>query len=53
MAGLVMQVSGNLVEVDILELLRIPCCGVGICQTSMGLVMKEIDMKLTLRMAEK
>ena len=30
MAGLVMQASGNLVEVDTLELSRFPCCGVGI-----------------------
>ena len=38
-AGLVMQASGNLVEVDILELSRFPCRGVGICQTSIGLVL--------------
>ena len=30
MAGLVMQASGNLVEVDILELSRFQCSGVGI-----------------------
>ena len=29
-AGLVLQASGNLVEVDILELSRFPCRGVGI-----------------------
>ena len=49
MAGLVMQVSGNLVEVDILKLSRFTCCGVGICHTSIGLVLmmaKEIDLKL-------
>ena len=52
-----MQVSGNLVEVvDILELSRLPCRGVGICHTSGGLVLimvKEIDLKLTLGMAER
>ena len=55
MAGLVMQVSGNLVEVDILELSKFPCRGVGICHTSIGLVlvMKEIDLKLTMGMAER
>ena len=30
MADLVMQASGNLVEVDILELSESPCSGVGI-----------------------
>ena len=55
-AGLVMQASGNLVEVDILDLSRFPCRGVGICHTSIGLVLimaKEIDLKLTLGMAER
>ena len=55
-SGLVMQASGNLVEVDILELSRFSCSGVGICFTSIGLVLmvvKEIDLKLTQGMAEK
>ena len=55
-AGLVMQVSGNLVEVDIKELLRFPCRGVDIFCTSVRLVllmMKEIDLKLTQGMAER
>ena len=30
MAGLAMQASGSLVEGDILEQSRFPCCGVGI-----------------------
>ena len=50
-----MQASGNLVEMDILELSKFPCRRVGICHTSIGLVlvmMKEIDLKLTLGMAE-
>ena len=45
-----MQASGNIVEVDILELSRFPCCGVDIFCTSIRLVlmmMKEIDLKLT------
>ena len=49
-----MQVSGNLVEVDILELSTFPHRGVGICHISMGLVLmmvEEIDLKLTLGMA--
>ena len=56
MVGLVMQASGNLVVVDILELSRFPCRGVDICQTSIGLVqmtVKEIDLKLTQGMAER
>ena len=51
-----MQVSGNLVEVDILELSRFPCRSVGICHTKIGLVLmmvKEIDLKLTQGMAER
>ena len=55
-AGLVMQASGNLVEVDILALSRLPYCGVGICHTSIGLVLimvKEIGLKLTQGMAER
>ena len=55
-AGLVKQASGNLLEVDILELSRFPCCGVGICHTSIGLVLmmvREIYLKLTEGMAEK
>ena len=54
-AGLVMQASGNLVEVDILELSRLPCSKVDIFSTSVGLVllmMKEIYLKLTQGMAE-
>ena len=51
-AGLVMQASaGNLVEVDILEWSRFPCHGVGICHTSMRLVLtmvKGIDLTLNL-----
>ena len=49
-----MQASGNLVEE--LELSRFLCCGVGICHTRVGLVliiMKEIDLKLILEMAER
>ena len=58
MAGLVMQASGNLVEVDILELSRsrFPCRGVDIFCTSIRLVlllMKEIDLILTQGMAER
>ena len=52
-----MQACGNLVEVDILELSRFPCHGVGIFHTSIRLVLmmvKEIvDLKLTLGMAER
>ena len=51
-----MQASGNLVDVDILELPRFPCCGVDIFCTSIRLVlmmMKEIDLKLTQGMAER
>ena len=51
-----MQASGNLVEVDILELLRFPCRGAGISHTSIGLVLimvKEIDLKLTQGMTER
>ena len=50
-----MQVSVNQLEFDILEQPRFPCCGVGMCHTSIGLVLmivKEIDQKLTLGMAE-
>ena len=36
-AGLVMEASGSLVDVDILELPESPCSGVCICCTSMGL----------------
>ena len=45
-----MQASGSLVEVDILELMRILCPGVGICHTSIApglMLMKELDLKLT------
>ena len=54
-ADFVMQASGNLVEVDILELSRFPCRGVDIFCTIIRLVllmMKEIDLKLTQGMAE-
>ena len=54
--GLVMQASGKLVEVDILELSRFPCCGVDIFYTSIVLVLmmvKEIDLKLTQGMSER
>ena len=50
-----MQASGNQVKMDILEQSRFPCCGVGMCNSSIGLVLmmvKEIDQKLTLGMAE-
>ena len=56
MTGLVMQASGNLDEVDILELSQFPCRRVDICPTSMGLgrrMVKEIDLELTLGMAER
>ena len=49
-----MQASGNLVEVDILELSEFPWPGVGIFHTSMGLgqrMVKEIDLKMTQGMA--
>ena len=52
--GLVIQVSGSLVEVDVMELLRIPCPGAGIYHASMELgrqMVKELDLKLTLRFA--
>ena len=54
--GLVMQASGGLVEVDILELSRFPCPGVGLCHTSIGLGrrrVKDLKLKLTLGMAER
>ena len=35
-AGLVIQASGSLVESDILEMLRFPCSGVGICHPKYG-----------------
>ena len=53
MAGLLIQASGTLVEVEILELLKYALC-FGICHTSIGLVLmmvKEIDPKVTLGMA--
>ena len=56
MASLVMQVSGSLVEVDILELSRFPCPGVGICHTSIGLgimIVDKKDLELTLEMTER
>ena len=43
-----MQASGNLVEVDILELSESPWPGVGIFHTGMGLgrqMVKELDLK--------
>ena len=51
-----MQVSGNLVDVDIPALSRFPGPGVGICHNiiELGLMMvKELDIKLTLGMAER
>ena len=51
-AGLVIPVSGSLVEVDILELLTFPCHVVGICHTSIGLglmMANKLYLKLTLR----
>ena len=51
-----MQASGNLVDVDILELSRFSCGGVDILCTSIGLVlmmMKKIDLKLTQGMVER
>ena len=56
MADLVMQPSGSLVEVHILELSESPSHGVGIFHTSMGLgqwMVKELDQILTLGMAER
>ena len=50
-AGLVMQLSGRLVDVDIVELSRLPCRGFGIFHTIivLGLVMVvEIYPKLRL-----
>ena len=56
-ACLVTPASGRLVDVDILELSESPCSGVDIFCTTMGLgdryVVKELDLKLTLEMAEK
>ena len=56
MAGLVMQVSGSLVDVDIPELSESPWPGIDIFCTSMGLgrwIVKELDLKLALGMAER
>ena len=53
--GLVMQASGSLVDVDILELSESPGYGIDIFCTSMGLgwqIVKELDLKLTPGMAE-
>ena len=41
MPGLVIQASGSIVEVDILELSMFPCLGVGICHTSIQLGMAD------------
>ena len=50
--GLVILVSGSLVQVDILELSRFPCPGDAFM--GLGLMMvKELYLKLTLGMAEK
>ena len=54
--GLVMQASGSLVDVDIPELAESPWPGIDIFCTSMGLgrrIVKELDLKLTLGMAER
>ena len=51
-----MQASGSLVDVDIPELSESPWPGIGIFCTSMGLgrrIVKELDLKLTLGMAER
>ena len=56
MVDLVMQASGNLANVDILELSESTLPGVGIFHTSKGLgrrMVKELDLKLTLGMAER
>ena len=56
MAGLLIQASGSLVEVDLLQLSWFPCPGVDICYTSIGLglmMVKELDLKLALGMAER
>ena len=50
MVDLVMQASGNLANVDILELSESTLPGVGIFHTIMGLgrqMVKELDLKLT------
>ena len=54
--GLVMQASGRLGEVDIPELSESPWPGMDIFCASMGLgrrIVKELDLKLTLGMAER
>ena len=55
-AGLVIQASGSLVDVDIPELSESPWPGIDIFGTSMELgwrIVKELDLKLTLGMAER
>ena len=59
-AGLVIQASGSCLyfEVDIPELSASLWPGIDSCCTSMGLglgrrIVKELDLKLTLRMAER
>ena len=56
MAGSCNAASGSLVDVDIPELSESPWPGSGIFWTSMGLgrqIVKELDLKLTLGMAER
>ena len=51
MVGLVIQASGRLVDVDILELSEFPRPGVGAYNTSMGLgqrMVRELELGLTL-----
>ena len=55
MAGSCNAVSGSLIDVDIPELSESPLPGIDIFCTSMGLgrqIVKELDLKLTLGMAE-
>ena len=56
MAGSCNAASGSLVDVDIPELSESPWPGIDIFCTSMGLgrqIVKELDLKLTLGMAER
>ena len=55
MAGSCNAASGSLVDVDIPELSESPWPGIDIFCTSMGLgqIVKELDLKLTMGMAER
>ena len=56
MAGSCNAASGSLVDVNIPELSESPWPGIDIFCTSMGLgrqIVKELDLKLTLGMAER